>query len=105
MPEVPNQFVRKGDIVDAISRDAGIDKKIANEVLTTALACIKDSLVDNKTVILTGFGTFKPTLRPERTIKVPKGFGSSVSSGETKVIPEHRRVSFKQGKALADAVR
>lgn len=105
MAEPTNKVIRKGDIVDAISRDAGIGKRQANKALTTALDCITENLVENKSVILTGFGTFKPTLQPERTVRVPKGFGGAVSSDETKVIPEHRRVSFKAGKTLADAVR
>ena len=104
MAEPTNKVVRKGQILDAMSQGAGIDQKQADDALKSALDYITSSLVDNKTVTLTGFGSFKPTVRAERTINLPESFRGD-GSPKTKVVPEHRRVSFKPGKTLADAVR
>jgi DNA-binding protein HU-beta len=88
----------KAELIERISKDAGLSKASAGKVLDTVIDGISKTLKKGNKVTLVGFGTFSISKRKARTGRNPR-------TGATIKIPAHRAPKFTAGKALKDAVR
>ncbi|MDD3627572.1 MAG: HU family DNA-binding protein [bacterium] len=88
----------KAELIDAISKAAGITKKESEIAVNTFTDSITKALKKGTKVTLVGFGTFSSVKRKGRTCKPP---------GATKVIkvPPKRVPKFNAGAKLKAAVK
>ena len=89
--------MNKTELVNALAERTGLSKKSAEEVLTTALDLITETLVQGEKVQLVGFGSFEVRERAPRIGRNPR-------TKEEEAIPASRAVQFKSGKVLKSAV-
>lgn len=79
------------DISEACAERGGITKKEATERVRNVLELVGDAIIEcadgDAKVFLSGFGTFKTTVKPARTLK-------SNLTGETHEVPEKIVVRF-----------
>lgn len=90
--------VSKGELVDAIAARAGVSKKMAGTVLSSALDVIVESVANGDKVSLVGFGTFDSKERAAREGRNPK-------TGEKMQIQASTVPTFSFGKGFKDAVK
>ena len=88
----------KAEIVSKISEKTGIERLTALAVVETFMNEVKDSISDNESVFLRGFGTFKPKKRAKKT-------GRNIKKNTTIIIPEHFIPAFKPAKVFRERVR
>ena len=89
--------MNKGDLIDAIAKDAGLSKVDAGNALNAFVSNVSKSLKKGENVQLIGFGTFSISARAARTGRNPQ------SGAEIKIAAKNV-AKFKAGKALAEAV-
>ena len=89
----PDQLLSQADLCQAAALKTGLSIRQVDTVLTAALHCIKRKLVTGGEVSLRGFGTFEPVNRAGR-------LGRNPQTGEAKVVPPYRTVSFRASKSL-----
>ena len=89
--------MNKGDLVGAISEDAGISKGQAQSAVDSVLSNIEGALKSGDKVTLVGFGTFSVSHRDARQGRNPQT-GASIN------IPARKVARFSAGKALNDAL-
>ncbi|MEZ4321175.1 MAG: HU family DNA-binding protein [Myxococcota bacterium] len=87
----------KADLVSHIASETGLKKVDAEKALTALTTAIQGALVDGKKVTLVGFGTF---MVAEHTARM----GRDPRTKKPISIPASRKVKFKPGKAIKDAV-
>jgi len=90
--------MNKGELVDAIAKDAGLSKADAGKALNAFVSNVTGSLKKGNAVQLIGFGTFSISKRAARTGRNPQT-GAAIKIAAKKV------AKFKAGKALADTVK
>lgn len=88
----------KGELVGAISKEAGITKVAAEKAVTAFTGAVTKSLKKGDTVSLVGFGTFSISRRKARK-------GRNPQNGKEINIPAAKVPKFKAGKLLKSAVR
>lgn len=89
--------MNKAELVDGITANAEVSKRIAEKVLDATLKTITDAMASGDKVQLVGFGTFEVKERAGRTGRNPK-------TNEVVMIKPRRSPSFKAGKNLKDCV-
>ena len=89
--------MNKGDLVGAVSEDAGISKGQAQSAVDSVLSNIEGALKSGDKVTLVGFGTFSVSHRDARQGRNPQT-GASIN------IPARKVARFSAGKALKDAL-
>lgn len=89
--------MNKGDLIEAVSTQAGFAKAEATRAVDAVLEAITGALKNGDTVALVGFGTFVVKARAARSGRNPR-------TGETIEIAATKTPGFKAGKALKDAV-
>ena len=89
----------KQDLINAISKAAGITKKAAGDALQALIDSITSELKKGKSVTITGFGTFRVSKRAARTGVNPRNPSQKIK------IPAMKLPAFKAGKSLKDAIR
>lgn len=89
--------MNKGQIIEAVAKDADLSKKAAGEAVDSVLNSITKALKKKDKVTLIGFGTFSVQKRKART-------GVNPATGEKIKIKAKNVVKFKPGTALSDAV-
>ena len=89
--------MNKQDLIAKIVRDTGVSKRLAANMVATALATITKSLKKGEAVTLVGFGTFKTAIRKARQ-------GRNPLTGGSIRIPRRKTVRFSAGKALKDTL-
>ena len=82
--------MNKGQLVEAIAKDAKLSKADADRALTATLKAISKA-VKKESVSLVGFGTFKTSSRKARK-------GVNPRTGEKIKIPARKVVTFKASK-------
>ena len=87
----------KAEIVSKISERTGVEKTIASVVVESLMLEIKESIKQNESVFLRGFGTFLAKERKEKT-------GRNISKNTTIIIPAHHIPSFKPAKIFKEDV-
>jgi len=89
--------MNKADLVEVVSKSAGISKSASEKVLDGAIDAIKGALKKGHSVTLMGFGTFRVSRREARAGRNPR-------TGEEIRIKAARVPKFSAGKALKDAL-
>ncbi len=89
--------MNKAELIDQISKDAGITKTQANDVLDAFTGGVTAALKKGDTVTLVGFGTFSVLPRAARN-------GRNPQTGETIKIKASKVPKFKPGKDLKDKI-
>ena len=89
--------MNKADLVEVVSKSAGISKSDSEKALDGAIDAIKGALKKGHSVTLMGFGTFRVGKREARAGRNPR-------TGEEIRIKAARVPRFSAGKALKDAV-
>jgi len=90
--------INKKAFVDAVAEAAGVEKKVAENVVNAALSVVTASVAAGEKITLTGFGTFERKMRAAREGRNPK-------TGEALKIPASAYPSFSAGKSFKDAVK
>jgi len=90
--------MNKGELVEAVAKDAGISKALAGKVLDSAIDAITKSLSRGDRVALVGFGTFSVSSRKARS-------GRNPQTGKEIKIPATKVAKFKAGNKLVQAVK
>ncbi len=90
--------MNKGDLIDAIARDAAITKTQAQNALDSLVDNVQGALKQGQKVTVVGFGTFSTSEREARVGRNPQT-GASIQIAAKKV------VKFAAGKALKDGVQ
>ncbi|MEO0868134.1 MAG: HU family DNA-binding protein [Cyanobacteria bacterium J06642_11] len=89
--------MNKGELITTISAKAGVSKKEADTILSTAIETIMDAVADGEKVTFVGFGSFEARDRKAREGRNPK-------TGETMTIPATTVPAFSAGKGFKEAV-
>jgi DNA-binding protein HU-beta len=90
--------MNKGELIEAVAKDAGISKALAGKVLDSAIDAITRSLSKGDRVALVGFGTFSVSARKARS-------GRNPQTGKEIRIPATKVAKFKAGNKLVQAVK
>ncbi len=90
--------MNKGELIDAIARDAGISKTLARAVLDSTIDTVTNSLKKGDKVTLAGFGTLSVMKRKARN-------GRNPQTGKPIKIKAKKVAKFKAGANLAKAVK
>lgn len=88
-----NRTITKADIVDHLHDELGLSKSECKQIVEDFFKEIRDSLVNNEAVKLSGFGNFELIDKKARPGRNPK-------TGENVTIKARRVVSFRAGKKL-----
>lgn len=88
----------KADIVNEISRNTNIEKKVVLKTVEALMETVKESLVDGENVYLRGFGSFVIKKRAEKTAR-------NISKNKAIIIPAHNIPSFKPSKEFLAKVK
>ncbi len=88
----------KADIVNEISKDLGVEKRMVQEIVDAFMESVRTSLSENNNVYLRGFGSF---IIKKRATKVAR----NISKNTTITIPEHNIPAFKPAKSFAAKVK
>ena len=89
--------MNKTELIDAIAASADLPKAAAGRALDAVVDTITESLKNNDSVVLVGFGTFGVKDSAARA-------GRNPQTGAEIQIAAARVPGFKAGKALKDAV-
>ena len=88
----------KAEIASKISESTGVEKRTATVVIESLMLEIKESIKNNESVFLRGFGTFLAKERKEKT-------GRNISKNTTIIIPAHHIPVFKPAKVFKEDVK
>jgi DNA-binding protein HU-beta len=89
--------MNKGELVDAVAKDAKISKGEAQAAVDSVVDNITGALKQGTKVTLVGFGTFATSNRSARE-------GRNPQTGKPIKIPAKKVAKFAPGKALKDAI-
>jgi DNA-binding protein HU-beta len=89
--------VNKGELVDAIAKQANVTKKDADAILTVVLEVILETVAAGDKVTLVGFGTFERRERQARE-------GRNPATGKPIQIPATQVPAFAAGKLFKEKV-
>jgi DNA-binding protein HU-beta len=89
--------MNKSELVDAIAAKADVTKKQADEILTTLVETIMDTVAAGDKVTLVGFGVFEARQRQARE-------GRNPSTGKPIQIPATTVPAFSAGKVFKERV-
>ena len=95
---IKNKKMTKAEIVSEISIKTGVEKVTAMAVLESFMNEVRDSVSNQESVFLRGFGTFSTKARKEKT-------GRNISKNTTIIIPAHHIPSFKPAKIFKEEVK
>ena len=87
----------KADLIDEVSRAAGIARKESEAIIEVVVDSIVNCLRNGEKLEIRGLGSFRTLQRPARVGRNPKA-GAEVQ------IPPKRIPTFKPGKELRDLV-
>ena len=90
--------MKKGELIEALAGKLGESKAATERILSAVLDGIKDGLVADGIVQITGFGTFRVRTRGPRMGRNPR-------TGEPVQIAASKTVGFKAGKSLKESVQ
>lgn len=89
--------MNKSDLISAVAANTGLSKAATGKALDAVLEVIGDSLMNDESVQLVGFGTFKTSERKART-------GRNPQTGEAIQIAASRVPIFSAGKTLKESL-
>ena len=88
----------KADLVDSIAAKSGLTKVAGEKALNAFLDSVKEVLLEEGKLNLTGFGTFAVETRQARKGRNPR-------TGDTITIPAAKVVKFRPGRKLKDMTK
>ncbi len=88
----------KNDLIEKVAKKSNLTKRAAADAVNATFNLIRDSLVRNEKVIITGFGTFLVRNRASRR-------GRNPQTGETIQIPSKKLPSFTAGKTIKKLIK
>ena len=89
--------MNKSQLITHVGERLRTSRSAASRAVDAVLAGIQDGLCEDRTVTITGFGTFEVKERKAR-------MGRNPHTGEPVAIAAGRRVGFRVGKALRQSV-
>ena len=89
--------MKTADLIDHVSREAGMEKGAAKKAIEAVLAGIVDAAKKGEEVNLPGFGRFKVKDSPARQ-------GRNPATGETIEIAASKKLGFSPAKQVKDAL-
>ena len=89
--------MNKAALIEAMAKETKLPKTTCKTALEAFIKSVEGALKKNKSVVLTGFGTFAVMKRKERV-------GVNPSTGAKMKIPAKKVPKFKAGKGLKDMV-
>lgn len=89
--------MKKKELIDSISRTAGLAKKDAEGALNAVMSSITDLLAKGDSIVLPGFVSISVKKRSARK-------GRNPSTGAILNIPAKNVVNFKAGSKLKEAI-
>ena len=89
--------MNKAALIEYMAKDTKLPKTTCKYALESVIKAVEASLKKNKTVVLTGFGTFSVMKRKERV-------GINPATGAKMRIAAKKVPKFKPGKRLKDLV-
>lgn len=89
--------MNKAMLIEQMAKVTKLPKSACKSALEAFISAVGGSLKQNKTVVLTGFGTFSVMKRKARV-------GVNPATGKKMQIPAKKVPKFKPGKALKDLV-
>ena len=89
--------MKTADLIDHVSREAGMEKGAAKKAIEAVLAGIVDAAKKGEEVNLPGFGRFKVKDSPARP-------GRNPATGETLEIAASKKLGFSPAKQVKDAL-
>ena len=92
--------MNKGELVDAIAEEAGIERGAAEKALNATINVVQDAVASGEKVSITGFGTFERRDRKAREGRNPQT-GETIQIAKTKVPAFKAGSSFKQYAAMS----
>ncbi len=90
--------MKKGELIESLAGRLNEPKAATERILSTVLESIKDGLLADGSVQITGFGTFQVRKRGPRMGRNPR-------TGEPVQIAGSKTVGFKAGKSLKESVQ
>lgn len=87
----------KADLVDIVAKGTGITKLETEAIIEGFLRAVIDTLAENKSIEIRGFGSFKVKKRRARQARNPR-------SGEKVFVPEHYVPAFKFSREFKEMV-
>lgn len=90
--------MRKGELIEIVSRKAHLTKKASLEAVETFLDEIEKALTKGEKVILSGFGTFKVVSVKDKDVIVPK-------TKQKVTVKSHRAPRFSPGRSLRKIIK
>ena len=88
----------KAEIVNEISRTAGIEKSVVQTVLEEFMESVRRSVIDGEPVFLRGFGSFVVKQRAEKTAR-------NISKGTTIKVPANKVPMFKPARVFVESIK
>ena len=88
----------KQDIVNAISKQTGVDRNTTLNVVESFMEQVKASLGKEENVYLRGFGSFILKKRARKTAR-------NITQNTTMIIAEHNIPAFKPAKIFFEGVK
>jgi DNA-binding protein HU-beta len=88
----------KAEVVSKISLKTGVEKIITLAIVESFMNEVMNTVSENESVFLRGFGTFKAKKRAQKT-------GRNIKKNTTIIIPEHHIPSFKPAKVFMQDVK
>ncbi len=89
--------MKKKDLINAISKEAGMAKNESEAALNAVISCLTDLLAKGDSIVLPGFASISVKKRAART-------GRNPSTGQPINIPASNVVSFKTGSKLKESI-
>lgn len=89
--------MKKSEIIEELSKRSNISKSSARRIIKNLQDIIIEAIKDQKVVNLTGFASFKPVKRKEKTMINPK-------TGEKIVLPSTDSVKISPLKRFKDTI-
>lgn len=89
--------MNKTELIKSMAEKSGLTQKDSAAALEAFIITVQESLANNESISLVGFGTFDIQERAART-------GRNPSTGEEIAIAAAKLPKFKAGKGLKDAI-
>lgn len=87
--------MNKLDLVEKVARETGVSKKVAEDVISCAIAVVKEAVADGAKVSVRGFGTMEAVVRAPRR-------GYNITSMQTIDIPSTKTVRFRPSESFKE---
>lgn len=88
----------KNDLIEKVAKKSHLTKRAAADAVNATFNFIRDSLVRNEKVIITGFGTFLVRSRATRR-------GRNPQTGEVIQLPAKKLPAFAAGKTIKKLIK